>query len=87
MVRRKSWIFLCHFIHRFRIYNPFRNAINIKRATAHHSLVGLHMTENGPLEKLDFSMPFCSILFTDSEYTTLLEMPSILSELQLITVW
>ena len=45
------------------------------------------MTENGLSEKLDFSMPFCSILFIDSEYTTLLEMPSILSELQLITVW
>ena len=28
-------------------------------------------------------MPCCSILFTDSEYTTLFEMPSILSELQL----
>ena len=41
------------------------------------------MTENGPLEKLDFSMPFCSILFTDSEYTTLFGMPSTLRELQL----
>ena len=28
-------------------------------------------------------MPCCSILFADSEYTTLFEMPSILSELQL----
>ena len=28
-------------------------------------------------------MPCCSILFTDSEYTTLFETPSILSELQL----
>ena len=44
------------------------------------------MTENGPSEKLDFSMPFCCILFTDSEYTTLFETPSILSELQPITV-
>ena len=41
------------------------------------------MTENGPSEKLDFSMPFCSILFTDTEYTILFETPSILSELQL----
>ena len=41
------------------------------------------MTENGLSEKLDFSMPFCSILFTDSEYMTLFEMPSLLSELQL----
>ena len=28
-------------------------------------------------------MPFCSILFSDSEYTTIFETPSILSELQL----
>ena len=41
------------------------------------------MTENGPSEKLDFSMPCCSILFTDSEYTTLFETPSVLSELPL----
>ena len=41
------------------------------------------MTENGPSEKLDLSMSFCSILFTDSEYTTLFEMQSLLSELQL----
>ena len=32
-------------------------------------------------------MPFCSIFFTDSEYTTLFETPSILSELQPIKVW
>ena len=43
------------------------------------------MTENGPSEKLDFSMPCCSILFADSEYTTLFESPSILSELQPIS--
>ena len=34
-----------------------------------------------------FSMSCCSILFTDSEYTTLFETPSILSELQPIKVW
>ena len=45
------------------------------------------LCHNGPSEKLDFSMPFCSIFFTDSEYTTLFEMPSILSELQPIKVW
>ena len=43
--------------------------------------------KNGPLsEKLDFSMPYCSILFTDSEYTILFETPSILSELEPIKV-
>ena len=47
------------------------------------SFIKIYMTENGPSEKLDFSMPCCSILFTASEYTTLFEMPSILSELQL----
>ena len=48
--------------------------------------VWLHRTENGLSEKLDFPMPCCSILFTDSEYTTLFETPSILSELQPIKV-
>ena len=46
----------------------------------------MHRSKNGPSEKLDFSMPYCSILFTDSEYTTLFEMPSILSELEPIKV-
>ena len=32
-------------------------------------------------------MPCCSILFTDSEYTTLFETPSMLGELQPIKVW
>ena len=31
-------------------------------------------------------MPYCSILFTDSEYTTLFETPSILNELQPISL-
>ena len=56
--------------------------INIKRARAPQSLVKIHRTENGPSEKLDFSMPCCSILLRESEYITLFEMPSILSELQ-----
>ena len=51
------------------------------------SLVKIHRTENGPLEKLDFSMPCCSILFTDSEYITLFETPSILSELEPLKLW
>ena len=38
----------------------FKNAPHIKRATAPQSLVKIHRTENGLLEKLDFSMPFCS---------------------------
>ena len=38
-------------------------------------IVGLHRWSNRPLEKFDFSMPYCSILFTDSEYITLFEMP------------
>ena len=70
----------------FRIYNFCKNAPRIKRATAHQSLVKIYRTEIGPLEKLDFPMPFCSIFFTDSEYTTLFETPSILSELQPIKV-
>ena len=40
----------------------------------------------GPLEKLDFSMPYCSILFTDSEYITLFKMPCILRELEPLKV-
>ena len=69
------------------MYNFYKNAPRIKRATAPQSLVKIHRTENGPSEKLDFSMPFCIILFTDSEYTTLFEMPPILSKLQPIKVW
>ena len=72
----------------FLIQNNFdQNAPRIKRATAHQSLVKMYRTKNGLSGKLDFSMPYCSILFTHSEYTTLFEMPSILSELQPITVW
>ena len=51
------------------------------------SLVGLHRWSNRPSEKLDFSMPCCSILLRESEYITLFEMPSILSELQPLKVW
>ena len=68
-------------------YITYKNAPRIKRATAHQSLVKILRTENGPSEKLDFSMPFCSILFTESEYTILFETPSILSKLQPIKVW
>ena len=56
------------------------------RARAHQSLVGLHRWSNRLLEKLDFSMPCCSILLRESEYITLFEMPSILSELEPIQV-
>ena len=69
-----------------RIYNSFWNAISIKGATAPQSLIKIHRTKNGLLEKLDFSMPCCSILLTDSECTTLFEMPSILSQLESIKV-
>ena len=58
----------------------------LSKLTAPPSLVKIHRTENGLLEKLDFSMPCCSILFTESEYTTLFEMSSILSELEPIKV-
>ena len=68
------------------IYNFYKNAPHIKQATAPQSLVKIHRTENGLSEKLDFSMSCCSILFTDSEYTTLFETQSILSELQPIKV-
>ena len=47
----------------------------ILNARAHQSLVGLHRWSNQLSEKLDFSMPHCSILVTDSEYITLFEMP------------
>ena len=60
--------------------------MSIKQATAHQSLIKIHRTENGLLEKLDFSMPCCSILLTDSEYITLSETPSVLSELQPLKV-
>ena len=52
------------------------------RARAPQSLVQIHRTENGLLEKLDLSIPYCSILFTDSDYIVLFETPSILSELE-----
>ena len=54
--------------------------MHIKGDGAPQSLVKLYRTKNGPSEKLDFSMPCCSILFTDSEYITLLSTPCILSE-------
>ena len=46
----------------------------------------IHRTENGPLEKLYFSIPCCGILFADSDYIVLFEMTSILSELEAIKV-
>ena len=69
------------------MYNFYKNAPRIKRDRAPQSLVKIHRTENSPSEKLDFSIPCCSILFTDSEYITLFEMPSILSELEPLKVW
>ena len=53
----------------------YQNAPHIKRATAPQSLIKIYRTEDGPSEKLDFSRPYCSILFTNSEYATLFEMP------------
>ena len=61
--------------------------MSIKEARAHQSLVGLHRWSNQPLEKLDFSIPYCSILFTDSEYIAIFELSSILSELEPVKVW
>ena len=49
--------------------------MSIKGAEAHQSLVEIYRTKNGLLEKLDFSMSYCSILFTDSEYITPFETP------------
>ena len=49
--------------------------MSIKGAGARQSLVKIYRMKNGPLEKFKFSMPCCSILFTDSEYITLFEMP------------
>ena len=49
-------------------------------------MVKIHRTENSLLKKLDFSIPCCSILFTDLDYIVLFEMPSILSELEPIKV-
>ena len=69
------------------IYNFYKNAPHIKQTTAPQSLVKIHRTKNGPSEKLDFSMPCCSILPRESEYITLFEMPSILSELEPLKVW
>ena len=48
---------------------------HIKQARATQSLVKLHMTRNAPSEKLDFSIPCCNILLTDSEYINSFEMP------------
>ena len=61
--------------------------MSIKGARAHQSLVGLHRWLHRPLEMLDFSIPYYSILFTDSEYIPLFETPSILSELEPVKVW
>ena len=47
----------------------------------------IHRTENSLSEKLDFSMPCCSILLRESEYITLFEMPSILSKLEPLKIW
>ena len=60
--------------------------MHIKGAGAPQSLVKLYRAKNAPLEKLDFSMPYCSILFTDSEYITLFKMPCILRELEPLKV-
>ena len=51
--------------------------MSIKGARAHQSLVGLHRWLNRPLEKLDFPIPYCSILFTDSKYITCLKTPKV----------
>ena len=51
--------------------------MSIKGTGAHLSLVKIYRTKNKLSEKLDFSMPYCSILFADSEYITLFETMSI----------
>ena len=71
----------------FLIQNNFyKNAPHIKGAGAPQSSVKLFRAKNAPSEKLDFSMPYCSILFTDSEYITLFKMPCILRELEPLKV-
>ena len=50
------------------------------------SLVKIHRTENGLSEKLDFSIPYCSILFTDPKYITCSKTPCILIEIEPIKV-
>ena len=65
----------------FQIYNFYKNTPLIKQATAPESLVEIYWTQNGLLEKFDFSLPCCSICFTDSKYVTFIEMASVLSEL------
>ena len=84
---KKFTTMLSNMLSLFRIYNFYKNAPCVKRARAPQSLVGLHRWSNQPLEKLDFSIPCCSILLTNSEYITLFEMPSILSELEPVKVW
>ena len=58
----------------------------IKGAGACQSLVKIYRTKNGLSEKFEFSMPCCSILFTDSEYITLIDMPWVLRELEPVKV-
>ena len=53
----------------------------------HLILRKLEPVKNGPSEKFNFSMPWCSILITDSEYITLFETPCVLRELGPIKVW
>ena len=60
--------------------------MHIKGAGAPQSLVKLYRAKNAPLEKLDFSMPCGSILFTDSEYITFFKTPCILRELEPLKV-
>ena len=67
------------------MYNFYKDTP--KGAGAHQSLVKIYVTKNGLSEKFNFSMPYCSILFTDSEYITLFEMPQVLRELEPIKIW
>ena len=47
----------------------------------------LQASQKGPSEKFNFSMPYCSILSTDSEYITLFEIPWVLRMLEPLKVW
>ena len=60
--------------------------MHTKGDRAPQSLVKIYRTQNGSSEKLEFSIPCCTILLTDSEYITLFETPCILKEIEPIKV-
>ena len=84
-VHQKSWIFLFHVV-AFCSESEYITLFEMPSILRELEPLKIHRTENGPSEKLDFSMACCSILFTDSDYIVLFETPSILSELEPIKV-